>query len=110
MSKQYVTAAAADLHNYSFKQTLAVLITWIKHCFSGVSKFGFKTDIENLKIEELNFCNRFDKGKKMTAPFNDSELTQIDQPDDLEDSGFEGPWNPDFESTHIFLSKLDFQK
>jgi hypothetical protein len=46
----------------------------------------------------------------MTAPFNDSELTQIDQPDDLEDSGFEGPWNPDFESTHIFLSKLDFQK
>ena len=36
----------------------------------------------------------------MTAPFNDSELTQIDQPDDLNDSGFEGPWNQDFESTY----------
>ena len=36
----------------------------------------------------------------MTAPFNDSELTQIDQPDDLNDSGFDGPWNQDFESTY----------
>ena len=46
----------------------------------------------------------------MTAPFNDSELTQIDQPDDLNDSGFDGPWNQDFESTYPFLSTFDFQK
>ena len=39
----------------------------------------------------------------MTAPFNDSELTQIDQPDDLNDSGFDGPWNQDFESTYQFF-------
>jgi hypothetical protein len=36
----------------------------------------------------------------MTSPFNDSELIQIDQPDDLNDSGFDGPWNQDFESTY----------
>ena len=48
----------------------------------------------------------------MTSPFNDSELIQIDQPDDLNDSGFDGPWNQDFESTtylstHISLSKTN---
>ena len=45
----------------------------------------------------------------MTAPFNDSELTQIDQPDDLNDSGFDGPWNQDFEST-TYLPIFPYQK
>ena len=44
----------------------------------------------------------------MTSTFNDSELNQIDQPDDLNDSGFEGPWNQDFESIYIFLSNFGF--
>ena len=45
----------------------------------------------------------------MTSPFNDSELIQIDQPDDLNDSGFDGPWNQDFEST-TYLPIFPYQK
>ena len=64
--------------------------------------------LENFKQTHMWDSSSFDKGKKMTSPFNDSELTQIDQPDDLNDSGFDGPWNQDFESmyyipTHISL-------